>query len=175
VATALCRTCFASTRTFTPSARTLCCVARWKPQRKRKENVFPRIKKKTLGFEPAKRSPFRAERFATLRALCAVSEGADVVDVGGPAAEVLRNALLRLCIFGGRTDMRRLLGSVYAGAVVRFLGAFRCVVSREIQTPGVRAPYNSVAVTRDGKWLLVGIKPSCRACVQCAQWHSRAQ
>jgi hypothetical protein len=48
--------------------------------------------------------------------------------------------------------MPRSLGSVYGGAVTRFLGGLRGVVSRVIATPGV---CGSIAVSRDGSSLLV--------------------
>ncbi len=69
---------------------------------------------------------------------------------------VLRDALHRVSALGGREGMPRSLGSVYGGAVTRFLGgSLRGVVSRVIPTPGVKAWSNGIAVSRDGCTLLV--------------------
>jgi hypothetical protein len=61
--------------------------------------------------------------------------------------------------------MPRSLGSVYGGAVTRFLGgSLRGVVSRVIDTPGVESHGNGVAVSRNGCRLLVSVhSPSARA------------
>jgi tripartite motif-containing protein 2/3 len=109
-------------------------------------------------------------RLLWLRAVCAVAEGADVplshsvcrapsssrcppdVCVGA----VLGDGEHRVSILGGREGIPRSLGSVYAGSVTRFLGgSFRGVESRVIYTPGVYSDINGVAVSRDGRTLLV--------------------
>jgi hypothetical protein len=97
---------------------------------------------------------------ALLRALCAVAEGADVVEGTAGAkicciAAVLRDPLRRLCVMGGREDMRRSLGSVLAGSVVRFLGGFCGVERRRISTFGRVSYFNGIAVTRDGSLILL--------------------
>jgi DNA-binding beta-propeller fold protein YncE len=70
-------------------------------------------------------------------------------------ATVLSDALHRLAVLGGREGMPRSLGSVYAGSVTRFIGgSLRGVVSRVIDTPGVRSETNGVAVSVDGGTLL---------------------
>jgi DNA-binding beta-propeller fold protein YncE len=52
--------------------------------------------------------------------------------------------------------MARSLGSVYGGAVTRFLGGgCRGIARRVIDTPGVRSWSNGLAVSRDGGMLLV--------------------
>jgi hypothetical protein len=69
---------------------------------------------------------------------------------------VLGDALHRVSVLGGRELMPRSLGSVYAGAVTRFLsGGLQGVESRFIKTPGVKSYSNGVAVSRDGSTLLV--------------------
>ncbi len=71
-------------------------------------------------------------------------------------AAVLGDALRRVAVVGGREGMPRSLGSVYGGCVTRFLGGgCRGVVSRVIDTPGVKSFNNGVAVSRDGSTLLV--------------------
>jgi sugar lactone lactonase YvrE len=71
-------------------------------------------------------------------------------------AAVLGDPLHRVAVLGGREGMARSLGSVYGGAVTRFLGgSLRGVVSRVIDTPDVRSSGNGVAVSRDGCTLLV--------------------
>jgi DNA-binding beta-propeller fold protein YncE len=61
-----------------------------------------------------------------------------------------------VAVLGGREGMSRSLGSVYSGSVTRFLGgSLRGVVSRVIDTPGVKSFSNGVAVSRDGRTLLV--------------------
>jgi DNA-binding beta-propeller fold protein YncE len=71
-------------------------------------------------------------------------------------AAVLGDALRRISVLGGREAMPRSLGSVYGGSVTRFLGgSLRGVVSRVIDTPGVRSSCNGIAVSRDGCPLLV--------------------
>jgi DNA-binding beta-propeller fold protein YncE len=106
-------------------------------------------------------------RLLWLRAICAVAEGADVPlshaarhapsASDSPAlcvAAVLGDALHRVAVLGGREGMPRSLGSVYGGAVTRFLGgSLRGVVSRVIDTPGVES--TGVAVSVDGTTLLV--------------------
>jgi DNA-binding beta-propeller fold protein YncE len=57
-------------------------------------------------------------------------------------------------VLAGRDGMPRSLGSVYGGAVTRFLGVGR-VVSRVIDTPGVVSVGSGLAVTCDGSTLLV--------------------
>jgi DNA-binding beta-propeller fold protein YncE len=60
-------------------------------------------------------------------------------------------------MLGGREGMPRSLGSVYGGAVTRFLGgSLRGVVSRVIpMPPGVKSWSNGIAVSHDGRSLLV--------------------
>jgi hypothetical protein len=59
-------------------------------------------------------------------------------------------------VLGGREGMPWSLGSVYGGSVTRFLGGgCRGVVSRVIDTPGLKSFNNDVAVSRDGSTLLV--------------------
>jgi DNA-binding beta-propeller fold protein YncE len=71
-------------------------------------------------------------------------------------AAVLGDALHRISVLGGRDGVPRSLGSVYGGAVTRFLAdGFRGVESRVIPTPGVKSTSNGVAVSRDGSTLLV--------------------
>ncbi len=70
-------------------------------------------------------------------------------------AAVLGDALHRVAVLGGREGMPRSLGSVYGGAVTRFLGGTLRGVSRVIDTPGVRSVCNGVAVSVDGCTLLV--------------------
>jgi hypothetical protein len=108
-------------------------------------------------------------RLLWLRAVCAVAEGADVplshtVSHASPCcppdvcvAAVLGDPLHRVAVLGGREGMPRSLGSVYGGAVTRFLGgALRGVVRRVIDT-GVRSHHNGLAVSIDGCTLLVPI------------------
>ncbi len=71
-------------------------------------------------------------------------------------AAVLGDKLRRVAVLGGREGLPRSLGSVYGGAVARFLGgALRGVVSRVVHTPGAFSQSNGVAVSRDGAMLLV--------------------
>ncbi len=71
-------------------------------------------------------------------------------------AVVLGDALRRVSVLGGREGMPRSLGSVYGGAVARFLGgSLRGVISRVIDTPRVWSYSNGVAVSRDGSSLVV--------------------
>jgi DNA-binding beta-propeller fold protein YncE len=71
-------------------------------------------------------------------------------------AAVLGDALRRVAVLGGRGGLPRSLGSVYGGSVTRFLGGgCRGIVSRVINTPGVKSWNNGVAVSRDGCTLLV--------------------
>jgi DNA-binding beta-propeller fold protein YncE len=71
---------------------------------------------------------------------------------------VLGDALRRVAVLGGREGMPRSLGSVYGGAVTRFLGgSLRGVARRVIDTPGVASVCNGVAVGRDGCSLLVSV------------------
>jgi tripartite motif-containing protein 2/3/tripartite motif-containing protein 71 len=71
-------------------------------------------------------------------------------------AAVLGDALRRVAVLGGREGMSRSLGSVYSGAVTRFLGgSLRGVMSRVIDTTGVQSSSNGIAVSRDGCTLLV--------------------
>jgi hypothetical protein len=109
-------------------------------------------------------------RLLWLRSLCAVAEGADVPlshtarrassssrcppDVC--VAAVLGDDEHRVAVLGGREGMPRSLGSVYGGAVTRFLGgSLRGVESRVIGTPGVMSQYTGVAVSVDGTTLLL--------------------
>ncbi len=105
-------------------------------------------------------------RLLWLRAVCAVAEGAAVPlshapsDGASPSAAcvaaVLGDALHRVSVLGGREGMSRSLGSVFGGAVTRFLGgSLRGVESRVISTPGVWSDFNGVAVGVDGSTLLV--------------------
>jgi DNA-binding beta-propeller fold protein YncE len=67
---------------------------------------------------------------------------------------VLGDALRRVAVLGGREGMPRSLGSVYGGAVTRFLGGTMVLgVSHAIET-GLVAGGNGVAVSRDGSTLL---------------------
>jgi hypothetical protein len=117
-------------------------------------------------------------RLLWLRAVCAVAEGADVplshtVAEGSSSssssssswspcfppdvcvAAVLGDALHRMSVLGGREGMPRSLGSVYGGSVTRFLGgSLRGVVSRVIDAD-LPSRYNGVAVSRDGRTLLL--------------------
>jgi hypothetical protein len=69
---------------------------------------------------------------------------------------VLGDAERRVAVLGGREGMPRSLGSVYGGAVTRFLGgALRGAVSRVIDTPGVKSSCNGIAVSVDGCTLVV--------------------
>jgi tripartite motif-containing protein 2/3/tripartite motif-containing protein 71 len=69
-------------------------------------------------------------------------------------AAVLGDALRRVSVLGGREGMPRSLGSVYGGAVTRFLGGVMVLdVSRVIKTRKVVGS-NGLAVTRDGATLL---------------------
>jgi DNA-binding beta-propeller fold protein YncE len=71
-------------------------------------------------------------------------------------AAVLGEPLRRVAVLGGREGMCRSLGSVYAGSITRFLGGrFRGVVSRVIDTPGVKSSGSGIAVSVDGCTLLV--------------------
>jgi DNA-binding beta-propeller fold protein YncE len=71
-------------------------------------------------------------------------------------AAVLGDAERRVAVLGGREGMPRSLGSVYGGSVTRFLGGgCRGIVSRVIDTPGVKSWSNGVALSRDGSMLLV--------------------
>jgi DNA-binding beta-propeller fold protein YncE len=103
-----------------------------------------------------------------LRSCCAVAEGADVPlshtlpDASSRCtpdvcvAAVLRDPLRRVAVLGGRDGMSRSLGSVYGGAVTRFLGGrLRGVESRAIDTPTLQVHSNGIAVSRDGTALLV--------------------
>jgi DNA-binding beta-propeller fold protein YncE len=117
----------------------------------------------------AKAWPLSSEgvRLCWLRSICEVAEGADVplshadADADTDAASacvaaVLGDALARVSVLGGRDGLPRSLGSVHGGSVTRFLGgSLRGVVSRVIDTPGVRSYCNGVAVSRDGTTLLV--------------------
>jgi DNA-binding beta-propeller fold protein YncE len=107
-------------------------------------------------------------RLPFLRACCAVTEGADVpLPRAAPdgssccppdvcVAVVLGDAERRVAVLGGREGMPRSLGSVYGGSVTRFLGgSLRGVVSHVVDTPGVKSGCSSVAVSRDGRTLLV--------------------
>jgi hypothetical protein len=107
-------------------------------------------------------------RLLFLKAVCAVAEGADVPlshavpDASSRCppdvcvAAVLGDALRRVAVLGGREGMPRSLGSVYGGSVTRFVGgSLRGVVSRVIATPGAESTGNGVAVSRDGRTLLV--------------------
>jgi DNA-binding beta-propeller fold protein YncE len=69
-------------------------------------------------------------------------------------AAVLGDALRRVAVLGGREGMPRSLGSVYGGAVTRFLGGTLVLdVSRIIDARKV-AGSSGLAVTRDGATLL---------------------
>jgi hypothetical protein len=109
-------------------------------------------------------------RLFWLQACCAVAEGADIPVLrtvpessSSPrcapdvcVAAVLGDALHRVAVLGGRDGMPRSLGSVYGGSVTRFLGGgLRGIVSRVIDTRGLRSFSNGVAVSVDGSTLLV--------------------
>jgi hypothetical protein len=110
-------------------------------------------------------------RLLWLRSMCAVAEGADVslsrsIDHDASSsprcppdlcvAAVLGEPLHRVAVLGGREGMPRSLGSVYGGSVTRFLGgSLRGVVSRVIDTPGVKSSGSGIAVSVDGCTLLV--------------------
>jgi DNA-binding beta-propeller fold protein YncE len=107
-------------------------------------------------------------RLLWLRSLCAVAEGADVPlsDIVPEAssrcppdvcvAAVLGDALHRVAVLGGREGMPRSLGSVYGGSVTRFLGgSLRGVASRVIDTSEMLSECSGVAVSFDGRALLV--------------------
>ncbi len=107
-------------------------------------------------------------RLLWLRSCCAVAEGADVPQSHTISdaslhclpsmcvAAVLGDALRRVALLGGREGVPRSLGSVYGACVTRFLGGgCRGVVSRVINTAGVKSLNNGVAVSRDGCTLLV--------------------
>jgi DNA-binding beta-propeller fold protein YncE len=89
-------------------------------------------------------------------------------------AAVLGDELRRVVTLGGRRGAPRSMGSVYAGAVTRFLGgSLRGVVSRVIDTPGVKCVCNGIAVSRDGSALLVSdVGDSCRAICVVSVAHS---
>jgi DNA-binding beta-propeller fold protein YncE len=97
-------------------------------------------------------------RLAFLAAVCAVTEGAAVharaTCIGTAVAAVLDDAQRRVCVLGGRPGMPRSLGSVYAGAIVRFLGGCRGVRSRVFET-GIASWNNTMALTHDGTMLLI--------------------
>jgi hypothetical protein len=97
-------------------------------------------------------------RLVFLAAVCAVAEGATLcvheTCTGSSVAAVLNDAQRRVCILNGRAGMRRSLGRVYAGAVVRFLGGCRGVLSRVFKTEAL-SWNNSMALSRDGAVLLV--------------------
>ncbi len=104
---------------------------------------------------------FGCERMAFLHAAAAVAEGAAVVGTEAQkycaAAAALNDPLRRVCVLGGRPNLRRSLGSVYAGSVTRFLGGFRGVASRTVPALEWDAHSSSggVALTSDGAALLV--------------------
>jgi hypothetical protein len=106
-------------------------------------------------------------RLCWLQSVCAVAEGADVppshADTGTSSrcllgvcvAAVLGDAERRVSVLGGREGMPRSLGSVYGGAVTRFLGGRPVLdVNRVIET-GLASGSNGMAVSRDGSTLLV--------------------
>jgi DNA-binding beta-propeller fold protein YncE len=68
---------------------------------------------------------------------------------------VLGDALRRVSVLGGREGMPRSLGSVYGGAVTRFLGGRLVLDASRVIEMGVVAWGNGVAVNRDGSTLLV--------------------
>jgi DNA-binding beta-propeller fold protein YncE len=73
-------------------------------------------------------------------------------------AAVLGDALHRVSVLGGRAGMSRSLGSVYGGAVTRFLGGSVRGVARprvDAATPGVTTYSNAIAVSGDGATVLV--------------------
>jgi hypothetical protein len=104
-----------------------------------------------------------APRLWWLRACCAVAEGAAVPLRHSTASQaaacvsaVLSDDLRRLSVLGGREGMPRSLGSVYCGAVTRFIGGgCRGAVSRIIAMRGGVSYEGGVAVSRDGSRLLV--------------------
>jgi DNA-binding beta-propeller fold protein YncE len=95
-----------------------------------------------------------------------VAEGADVpLSRGAPSgsstaavcvAAVLCDPLRRVAVLGGRDGMPRSLGSVYGGALTRFLGGdVRGFEQRVIEMPRLRSHCSGVAVRGDGATLLV--------------------
>jgi DNA-binding beta-propeller fold protein YncE len=105
-------------------------------------------------------------RLCWLKSVCAVAEGADVpLSRAVPedpsrclpdvcVAAVLGDALQRVAVLGGRDGMPRSLGSVYGGAVTRFLGGglvldVSCVIEMRVVAGDV-----GLAVSRDGSTLL---------------------
>ncbi len=108
-----------------------------------------------------------AVRLCWLQSACAVAEGADVrrsvgeLDVSShcPAdvcvAAVLGDALRRVSVLGGREGMPRSLGSVYGGAVTRFLGGDMVFDISRVIEPDFKGRGSGVAVSRDGSTLLV--------------------
>jgi DNA-binding beta-propeller fold protein YncE len=68
---------------------------------------------------------------------------------------VLGDALRRVSVLGGREGMPRSLGSVYGGAVTRFLGGTMVLDVSHIIEIGVVAGGHGMAVSRDGSTLLV--------------------
>jgi DNA-binding beta-propeller fold protein YncE len=86
-------------------------------------------------------------------------------------AAVLDDALHRVAVLGGREGMARSLGSVYGGAVTRFLGGgCRGIARRVIDAHDVLSWSNGLAVSRDGCTLLVsdadgGTHSVCEVCV----------
>ncbi len=108
-----------------------------------------------------------AVRLCWLQSVCAVAEGADVrlslgeLDVSsrcpadGCVAAVLGDALRRVSVLGGREGMPRSLGSVYGGAVTRFLGGDVVFDISRVIEPDFKGRGSGVAVSRDGSTLLV--------------------
>jgi DNA-binding beta-propeller fold protein YncE len=76
---------------------------------------------------------------------------------------VLGDAQRRVSVVGGREGMPRSLGSVYGGAVTLFLGGgMRGVVSRVIATRGIVTLGNGMAISRDGRTMLLS---DCRRAI----------
>jgi DNA-binding beta-propeller fold protein YncE len=68
---------------------------------------------------------------------------------------VLGDALRRVAVLGGREGMPRSLGSVYGGAVTRFLGGGLRGIQRRVVGMLVKSIYSGIGVTVDGSTLLV--------------------
>ena len=106
-----------------------------------------------------------AARMRFMRAVAAVAEGADVVEAGADAAAAavapaaaaaLKDALRRVCAFGGREGMPRSLRSVYACYIAHFIGAPQWQETRYALLPkDLRGLYGGIAVSRDGLRLFI--------------------
>jgi hypothetical protein len=111
----------------------------------------------------AETGPFTNEgaRFGLVKTLCAVAEGAAAAVTRGDAScavsAALHDAPRRFAMLGGRADMPRSIGSVYAGWTVLFLGAtFLNSSTRDefCRVDTFESEWTSTAVTCDGATLL---------------------